>query len=239
MANSKNWYPVAQAEFLTFAQNFCGQISSSPTTFGCVAADGTSLMSLLGALETKYAISEAPETRTPVSIAQKDIAMAALRADMRRVYKKVRAANLSADLLIELGVPVPDVEPSPVPVPSDRAQVSIRGTNGRAVNLFISSETTPTKRGKPEGVSGWELFSFSGETAPGDLGLWKFEGQGTKAYATVTFGPSTPAAGAKVWFAALGQCEGVGGSGVGAGQHVPRRRRRERSGMRKAMLNDE
>jgi hypothetical protein len=201
MTSSRNWYPLAQAAFLTYAQNFCGQINTSPTTFGCVAADGTSLMSLLGALETKFAISEAPETKTPVSIAQKDMAMAALRADMRRVYKKVRAANLSPDLLIELGVPVPDPEPSPVPTPTDRAQVTVRSTKDRAVNLFISSETTPTKRGKPTGCSGWELFSFAGETPPGDLGLWKFEGAGTKAYATVTFGPSTPAAGTKVWFA--------------------------------------
>src|SRR5215207_5956120 len=99
MTASRNWYPVAQAAFLTFAQNFCAQISGSPVTFGCVAADGTSLTALLGTLETKFAVSEAPETRTPVSVAQKDIALAQLRAEMRRVYKKVRAANLLADLL--------------------------------------------------------------------------------------------------------------------------------------------
>jgi hypothetical protein len=201
MAGSKNWYPLQQAEFLTFAQNYCGLIAGSPTTYGCVAGDGTSLSAKLSDFETKFGIAEAPETRTPVTIAQKDLAMAALRAEMKRTYKKVRAANLSADLLIELGVPVPDVEPSSVPVPGTSPILVIRKVDGRMVEMSISDELTPGKKAKPEGVAQYQIFSHVGETAPAELSEWTLEGQGTRFILAATL-PASVEPGTKVWFAA-------------------------------------
>ena len=201
MTASRNWYPLAQADFLTFAQNYCGTIASAPTTYGCVAGDGTSLAAKLSDFETKFAASEAPETRTPVTIAQKDLSMGVLRAEMRRTYKKVRAANLAADLLIELGLKPIDQEPTSVPVPGTSPVLFVRKVEGRMVEMSISDELTPGKKAKPDGVAQYQIFSHAGETAPAELSAWTLEGQGTRFVLAVTM-PASVEPGTKVWFAA-------------------------------------
>ena len=201
MAGSKNWYPLAQAAFLTFAQNYCNTIAGAPTTYGCVTADGTALTTKLAALETKMAAAEAPETRTPVSISEKDIAMADLQAEMRRTYKKVRAANLPANLLTELGCPVPDVEPSPVPVPPTAPVLLVRKVDGRTIEMSISDELTPGKKAKPTGVASYQIFSFIGANAPAELDEWDLEGSGTRFVMAVTV-PASVEPGTKVWLCA-------------------------------------
>ena len=201
MTTNRNWFPIQQAAFLTYAQNFAGVLASAPTDYGCTSSDATGVTTLLNTFETKFALSEAPETRTPVTIAQKDIAMKALIADMRRVHKKVRAANVSADKLIELGLKPIDNEPSPVPVPGTQPVLLVRKVEGRTVEIGISDELTPGKRAKPDGVASYQFFSHAGENAPAELSEWTLEGQGTRFVLAVTL-PASVEPGTKVWFAA-------------------------------------
>jgi hypothetical protein len=120
---------------------------------------------------------------------------------MRRTYKKVRAANLPANLLIELGCPVPDGEPSPVGVPGTSPVLLVRKVDGRTTEMTISDELTPGKRAKPDGVVAYQVFSHAGETAPAELSEWTLEGQGTRFVLAVTV-PASVEPGTKVWFAA-------------------------------------
>src|SRR4051812_11911697 len=151
--------------------------------------------------ESALAACSTPETSNEILVAQKDIAKGQLIAELRRLYKKFEAALLPADKRLELGMPLRDLEPSAIPNPGTRPVLTVLGTQDRSVRVRVADELTPTRRGKPEGCSACEIFSFQGETAPADLNVFRYEGQATRSEFVVTFGASA-AAGAKVWIVA-------------------------------------
>ncbi len=200
---SKSWIPNKDSELLAFSQNISTRISATPATYGVLAGDATLTATLVGTLATAQPIATNPATRTSVTIAARDIAKAALIVQLRYLYKKFTAALLSADKREELGLPVKDVSPSPIPAPSTRPVVNITAVTGRSLSLRVADETTPGKRARPFGTSGLEVFSYTAPSAsvenpPADLGLWKFEGLSTRSLFDVTFVNSV-AIGTKVW----------------------------------------
>lgn len=201
MAHSKNWFPTRQQELLPFAENIATKITAAPGDYGVLAADASSLSALTASYDSALTAAITPETSTEITVAAKDIAKANLIAGLRRVYKKFEAALLPMDKRLELGLPITDVEPTPVPTPGTKPVLTLLGTDNRAVRVRVADQLTPTRRGKPHGVAGCEIFSFQGETPPGDINAWRFEGQATRSEFIVTFGASA-AAGSKVWVAA-------------------------------------
>jgi len=198
---SKPWLPPKDADLLAFCQAFSGNITSAPTDFGLVAADATLLATKVTGFQTSLAAIADPATRTAVTIAAKDIARDALMSDMRSLYKKIQAANLSADKLETLGLPIRS-GPSPVPVPSIQPSIAIVSRIENTVRIRLFDPSEPARRGKPAGVDGAAIFSFVGETAPTTEAGWKFEGNVTRMIVDVVF-PSTTPAGSKVWFTAF------------------------------------
>jgi hypothetical protein len=200
---SKSWYPTKDSLLLPFAQNISTRISATPAVYGVLAGDATLTATLVGNLATALPIAQNPATRTSVTVAAKDIARASLIAQLKYLYKKFNAALLSADKREELGLPIKDVTPSPIPAPSTRPVVNITQVVGRTLSLRVADELTPSKRGRPYGTSGLEVFSFAApssavENPPSDLGLWKFEGLSTRALFDVSFANSI-AIGTRVW----------------------------------------
>ena len=207
----KSWLNTNDAPLLAACQNVLAVISPVPANYGASAADVTALTPLVSGYESALTTATNPPTRTKVTIAAKDVQKAGLIVEMRYLYKKFNAANLSPDKREELGLPIKDVHPSPVPAPTTKPVVKVKQVSGRNVTVLITDETTPTSRKKPAGAREAEIFSHVGETAPEDLRSWSYEGQATRNSFTVPF-PATAASGAKVWVAAR-WCNGKGSPG--------------------------
>ncbi len=201
-----SWYPTKDADLLSFSGNMSTKLTADPTGYGVLAADAVALATLVGNFDTSYATANDPATRTSVSIAAKDVARAGLIAEMRDLYKKINAANLTADKRQELGLPIPDATPTPVQPPATRPVANIVQASGRTVSVRASDEATPGRRARPAGTSGLEVFSYaatsaSEQTPPADLSAWKFEGLATRTRFEVVF-PNSVAIGTQVWIAA-------------------------------------
>ena len=75
--------------------------------------------------------------------------------------------------------------------------------NAWTVSIRLSDTTSDAKRGKPLGVAGASVFSWTGTgPAPSDIADWKFETNTGKTMLEVSF-PSTLMAGSKVWLTAF------------------------------------
>ena len=96
---------------------------------------------------------------------------------------------------------MPDVDPSPIPVPTEVPELDVLSVAGRTVRIRLHNENTLSVR-KPAGVKGATIFSFVGEDAPEDISLWKFEMSTAKTTVDITF-PITVEAGSKVWLTAF------------------------------------
>jgi hypothetical protein len=88
-------------------------------------------------------------------------------------------------------LPVHQTEPTPTPIPGTRPSVKVVTVAGRNVALLVTDELTPTRRARPVGYAGYEIFSWvassGNETPPADLEKWRYEGQSTRAEATIGY----------------------------------------------------
>ncbi|HEX8523145.1 MAG TPA: hypothetical protein VF669_12885 [Tepidisphaeraceae bacterium] len=200
---AKSWLPTKESELLPFATNFSTRISATPLVYNCTSGDATTLAGLLTTYSNLVTLCNNPGTRTSVNLAGRDVAKAALVAELRLLYKKVRAGNLSADKLEELGLEPRDVKPSPVPAPSTKPLPQIIAVSGRTLSVRVSDASTPTKRARPANAAGLEIFSYVAPSAtvenpPSDISAWKFEGLSTRTSFDVAFANNL-AIGTRVW----------------------------------------
>jgi hypothetical protein len=137
-------------------------------------------------------------SRSPL-VSIKDTAKLALLNFARPLYKQIQANTAVTDAAkIELGVVVPDVEPSPQPVPNFAPGLTIVSVNGRLVKIRLSDPANPTRRRMPAGVNGAIVMSFVGATAPTDPSAYKYEGSTSKMTVDILF-PESVAPGTQVW----------------------------------------
>jgi hypothetical protein len=200
---STNFLPDRESDLLTWSVNFDTKITASPTDYGLTADQATAYGTLHSAFADAYQTANNPDTRSPSNIVAKDVAKDALINNARMLARIVQATPaVTPEQKSELGLTVRDVEPTPIPPPASWPKLEIVAVNGRTVQIRLSDLENPTRRGKPEGVSGATVLSFVGEEAPSDPGLYKFEGNTSRTTASVEF-PITVAEGAKVWLTAF------------------------------------
>lgn len=195
--------PKKDADLATMSANLSTKISATPTAFGLTAAQATAFAALNTAYATAYATAIDPTTRTKANIAAKDTARANLIGavnGIRDINRFVQATRSVSDAQkIELGLPVYKSR-SPINPPTDYPTVSVEKVVGRTAYLRLMTPGSE-RRGRPAGVQGAIVLSFTGTTPPADPQEWRTEGLTTKTIFPVVFPPSTPA-GALVWVSA-------------------------------------
>jgi hypothetical protein len=207
----KNWLPQAEADLASFCSNVATRITSTPSAYNVVAGDATALSALVADFVTKRTAANEPTTRTPVVIASKDVAKAALIAEMRLLYKKFNAGNLAADKRQELGLPIIDKEPTVIPAPASKPVCQVIVSDSISHTIRVKDENTLESKRKPEGVEGYELFYSVqpvGTPPPADLREWASAGIGKKSDFTLAYRPEDAGKVAHVraiWFNPRGQ----------------------------------
>lgn len=202
MAVSTSFLPTVDSKLLAWSANFSALLTATPLAFSMTVGQATTYAAAHAAFATALTAATTPSTRTTENIVAKDAAKASLKT-LAGSYGRMIQANVAVTdaQKISLGLTV-RATPTPIPAPSDAPGLEVKSVTGWTVKIKLSDTASSAKRGKPPGVSGANVFSFVGATAPADMGLWKFEGGTGKTNVEVVF-PNTVAPGTKVWLTAF------------------------------------
>jgi hypothetical protein len=199
----RDYIPSRESDFVTWSANFAAKIIVAPSTLGLVPAQAVGYGALNTAFAAAYATANDPATRSPSNIVAKNMAMEALKENARELARIIQAyPAITPEQISELGLTVRDSGGSPINPPADAPKMDIVSAVVRTVKIRLHDAANPTRRGKPEGVSGASIFSYVGATPPAEIAAWKFEGSTTRTVVDVEFDPSV-ASGATVWLTAF------------------------------------
>jgi hypothetical protein len=198
---STGFLPRKDAALLAWSLNFSGLISSTPTAFGLTTAQATAYAALHSSFATALAAAD-PAVRTKSAVATKNAARAALKANARLLAKLIEGtASVTDSQKLALGLNV-RAAPAPIPPPATAPGLDVISVSAWTVKIRLHDTASSAKRGKPPGVIGAAIFTYSGTTPPADIGSWQFEGNTGRTTIDISF-PNTLAPGAKVWLTAF------------------------------------
>ncbi len=153
--------PSGETEFLAWATQFVNQVAGHPDLYHLEAERIQKLQTELG--EFNVSITDA--------IAARDAALAATRHkktvrtrfdnDIRVAVRMIQANDQVSDESCEAaGVHVHKSTRTPVAVPSTSPVGFVMATDRLEHTLSYSNSATPTRRAKPAGVTGCEVYLF-------------------------------------------------------------------------------
>ena len=194
--------PGREADLVTFTQQFKAKITATPTAYSLTAAQATAYAAKSDDFIAKWNVVQDPATRTRTNTSLKDVAKAALLAELRMLVKIIQNAPATTNAMrIELGIPQRATEPTPIPPPAAAPLLEVVKVYGRQITVRLK-DAVGDRRGKPQGCAGATLFSFVGAEPPASGAGWRAEGNVTRGTIIVEFAATVPA-GAKVWFTAI------------------------------------
>ena len=197
---SRTFYNGTDVELLNGSAAFSELINADPAAYGLQSLQCTDFAVLNSAYASAYNAATAPGTRTTVAVAEKNTARADLVASARLLSNIIDSTlTVTEAMKIELGIP-PRAGMTRVPVPSTVPLIGVVSVVSRTVKLRLR-DSVGLGRGLPPGVRSATIFSFVGETRPGDLKLWTYEGAVTKTTNDITF-PDSVANGSQAWIVA-------------------------------------
>jgi hypothetical protein len=136
-----DFLPRRDADLLNWSRNFDQRINSSYEQYGISAQQATDY-SPLHAAAAAYETWQRPDTRTPGARAAKDQAVAALKAQARRLVVFIRATpDVSDTLMIDAGLRPRKRTMTPTPRPDRAPFIRVRG-----VRAGVDDHTAPERR---------------------------------------------------------------------------------------------
>jgi hypothetical protein len=197
--SGSNFLPASDSGLLSWSANFGAQLTAGGGTDGPTMGQAVEYTEAQSTYALALTAATDPITRTSAKIEAKNTAKTALIAMSRELARIVQAYPLVTNARrIELGLTVRKT-PAPIPAPTEAPSLDITQVRGRTISVRV--HRGGTLRGKPEGVSGFRLFSFVGENPPSDLRLWAFQLGDTRTTGTIVLSDSV-AAGSRVWLCA-------------------------------------
>ncbi len=197
---SYHFLPRTDAGLLSWSANFLARIQLDPTVYGLTADDAADYALLQAQYDQKLSAATDPLTRGGSTILAKNIARDFLAAESRKLARIIQAnPAVTNQQKYDLALNVRAAR-TPIPPPAEVPVLDLMSVSGRTVEIRLHNGTS-TRRGKPAGVAGANLFSFVGETPPADLKAWTFQQGDSRTKATITFDNSV-APGSRVWLCA-------------------------------------
>ncbi len=133
-------------------------LSQRPQVYGVAPEDAAEAVRLVSELERAIDVADDPATRTTLTVAAKQAALAAAERHLKPLAQFVRMnPRIGAEDLAAIGLP-PKGPPRRIPPPSTTPMLSIRGVIPGGHELEIADSATPDRPGKPRDCDGLELF---------------------------------------------------------------------------------
>lgn len=164
-----DYIPVTDAEFDTWIHNFSHYASSHLAELGLVAADLSPITDGVTDWDAAYADHVAAQAAARGASQTKSASRNSLETDVRPLVQRIQtSATVDNAHRANLGVTIRSAEHSPIGVPDSRPIGTIDTSQRLRHKINFSDEHTPTRRAKPEGVMGCEIWVKVGEAAPVD-----------------------------------------------------------------------
>jgi hypothetical protein len=185
-----DYLPGPDADYQAWVSNFVTYANANLAALGLTAADLTPITTAQTAWNTGFAAHIAAKNAAQAAKQTKDENRAALTANLRPLVRRLQASAVVSDAeKAALGITVAQ-QPGPIGPPTTAPQVSLECGNRLQHTLRFVDSATPTRRAKPAGVLGVEIWNKVGTAPPASEAELRFVAVDTSAPYVLNF-PST------------------------------------------------
>jgi hypothetical protein len=182
-----DYLPGPDADYQAWVTNFVTYANANLAALGLVAADMTPVTTNQTTFNTNFAAHIAAKAAAQAAKQAKDEGRSGLTAAIRPLVRRLQASSAVSNAEREaLGINVA-AEPSPIGPPTTAPLCSIECGARLQHTLRFVDETTPTRKAKPAGVLGVEIWNKVGETPPASESELRFVAVDTNAPYVLNF----------------------------------------------------
>jgi len=184
-----DYVPANDAEFDSWQNNLVLITESQLVTWGILVGDFTLLKTAQSGWVDGYDSAEVKTVRNNGDVAGKDSTRAVYEKALRKFNKQWLISNTRvSDRERELmGLTVPVETRTPAPKPTTKPVVTINFAQRLQHELHIVDEATPTRKAKPVGVHGCEIWMKIDGPAPVSVSELSYVATTTRTPGTVIF----------------------------------------------------
>lgn len=188
MPSSPPYIPASDSGLDAWATNFDSIVAVDFATLGVTAPEAAALTAATTAYHDALVAATDPGTRTPVTVAAKNTAKAALLATARPLAQRI-AINPAIDdeTKIDLGLNPHNSLPTPISPPITFPVVDILQATPGQIKIQYRDSETPDSKAKPYGVVHMERWVTIGTTIAVDPTNAVYYGPATKSPDFLTF----------------------------------------------------
>jgi hypothetical protein len=182
-----DYLPGPDAEYQAWVSNFVTYANANLAALGLVAADMTPVTTAQTTFNTSFADHIAAKQAAQAAKQNKDEARGGLTAAIRPLVRRLQASSAVTDAeRASLGITVP-AEGGPIGPPATRPVGIVECGQRLQHTLRFVDENTPTRRAKPAGVLGCEIWMHVGTAPPAGETDLRFVAVDTAAPHVVNF----------------------------------------------------
>ncbi len=165
-----DYIPGADGEFDAWQQNFVTYASANAAALGLdPMVDIPPLTSAQTTWGTDYPAHATAQAAAESARQAKDTARQAFERVIRPLVQRLQAsADVDDTERAALGITVRDTTPTPAPAPTTRPVVTVDSGQRLLQVIHFSDELSPTRKAKPKGAMGAEVWVKVGDPAPVD-----------------------------------------------------------------------
>jgi hypothetical protein len=172
------YLPQADQDLRAWVANFVTYATANTVALGIVAGDVTPVSTAETNFDSALDAHVSEKALAKSATQTKDTSRKAMTQVVRALVRKLQASSTVTDAQREaLGITVDDGSRSAVPAPASRPIVSVWVSQGLRQEVRFADENTPTRKKKPDGVRGaevWVKIVNAGEAPPVDAGAMMF-----------------------------------------------------------------
>ena len=180
--------PSSEGKFTAWANNFAATVEASPETYGLSSEDITALKDRTSQWDSNYADAVAKRDAAQAATVAKQLSRQELEEMIRDLSRQIQVnPTVSEQSRKDAGLPVHKTTRTPVAVPTTVPVVRIEKSEALAHIIGFVDSATPTRRGRPAGIAGCQVYVAVGDRVPDSPKEYRFFGQSTKSPVRVTF----------------------------------------------------
>ena len=182
-----DYMPGTDADFNAWQANFVSYANANQVALGLEAADITALTTAQTDWSTDFTAHIAAKAAARGAAQSKDEARAGFVDVIRPLVRRLQASPTITDAeRAGLGITIEKI-PTPVGTPKTAPLVSVESGNRLQHTLRFVDSATPTRKAKPAGVMGVEIWAKVGDEPPAGEEELKFIAVDTSAPYTLNF----------------------------------------------------
>ncbi len=177
-------FPRPDADFAAYMNNYYDAVEKWWEVQGLNIDDLKPLKEALSSWNAAFPAHVAAQQRAEAARQNKDGARRELEAQARPITSFIQGYPKTTDAdRATIGITVRDASGTPTPTPTTRPQAMVQSGQRLTHTLRLTDESTPTRRARPKGVLGaevWLTLIDAGQPAPTDPNALAFLTMATK-----------------------------------------------------------